>query len=102
MEGMAHSATERLATLRTLVLTRPQRQQYQDDAEMQAFMADLLHVKYDFTGDGPLALNQPLPEEVLDIRLVELDGQRQRTVREFVALAHADHKPLAILTGSWT
>jgi hypothetical protein len=75
--------------------------QYQDDAEMQEFFANLLHVKYDYTGDGPLGLNQVLDDHVLAIELFELDGSK-KTLGDFVAEAKAQSKPLAILAGSWT
>jgi hypothetical protein len=95
---------------------------------MQEFFKSLLHVKYDWTGDGPLQENEPLPEEVDAIQLYSICNSgllyfgilfvtqrsgfnrsieysifaEHTTVGYWVSKAFMEHKPLAILTGSQT
>ncbi|KAL6068759.1 hypothetical protein QOT17_007942 [Balamuthia mandrillaris] len=70
---------------------------YRFDPEMQFFLKDLLHVKYDLTGDGPLRVGQEVPE----CQLHDLHGN-PKLLSSFVQRSVESGRPLVVFAGSWT
>jgi len=92
LRELGFSATERM-----LDQVYSARWKYRNDDEMQVFFKDLIHVKYDLTGDGPLQLKEECPDAVL----WNLNGERT-SLHHFIKEAKAKSLPLAVLAGSWT
>jgi len=68
---------------------------YKGDKDMEEFMANLLHVKYDFTGDGPIQEG----DDIVDVALCELNGNSTKLSTFLIA---SNNRPLVVFAGSWT
>jgi hypothetical protein len=74
------------------------RNDYQHDVDMQEWMQqNLVHVKYDFAGDGALQVGQKAPLD--DHCIASLDTLHPRTLRDLMS---CNQKPLVLLAGSWS
>lgn len=69
------------------------RAMFTGDKDMEDFMSTLLHVKYDFTGDGPIQEG----DDMVDAQLFDLNGE-PRKLSQFVNT----NRPLVVFAGSWT
>jgi len=70
---------------------------YRDDKEMNDFFNSLVHVKYDFTGEGHLKPDDDIPDEVL----FTLD-KTETSLLHYCVEAQKKKRPLVIFAGSWT
>jgi hypothetical protein len=70
---------------------------YRNDPEMNEFFNGLVHVKYDFTGEGHLEHGDDIPDEVL----FTLD-KTQMSLLHYCEEAKKKNRPLVIFSGSWT
>jgi len=73
------------------------RWRYLQDEEMNLFFKDLIHVKMDFTGDGPIQVGDPL----VSVPLHELNG-KEIQFSSFLQKAQEACRPLVVFAGSWT
>jgi len=69
------------------------RYRFQNDLDMQKFMANLLHVKYDLTGEGPINAG----DELHDVVLHNFD-ESPKSLTQFMT----NNRPLVVFAGSWT
>jgi len=73
------------------------RWRFREDKEMNDFFNTLIHVQMDFTGDGPLQVNDLAPS----VPLVDLNGSAT-SLDIFISNAKKEGIPLVIFAGSWT
>jgi len=73
------------------------RWRFREDEEMNDFFSTLIHVQMDFTGDGPLQVNDLAPS----VPLVDLNGSAT-SLDIFISNAKKEGIPLVIFAGSWT
>jgi len=80
---------------------------YKDDEEMQEFFKGLIHVKYDYTRDGDLLVDQPVPDVPLYLLPSRILSDQKIPITKsslafYIQQAEVKNLPLVLNCGSWT
>eukprot|EP01090_Pellita_catalonica_P002609 TRINITY_DN12184_c0_g1_i1.p1 TRINITY_DN12184_c0_g1~~TRINITY_DN12184_c0_g1_i1.p1 ORF type:complete len:171 (-),score=32.38 TRINITY_DN12184_c0_g1_i1:532-1044(-) len=79
------------------------RYNYRFDPEMNKFFDTLVHVRMDFTGDGPIKIGDPIPRSD-EMKLFPIHKPEGTfiTLADAINDTKAKHIPLVVFSGSWT